>query len=432
MTETGFRFHAAPPDGHWFNDPTALIDAGAVTRLLVQHRGDAPDFVDTGWGLLESANRLDWSFKGRVFGGAPGPNAYSGCVVQDGEALEAWHTEDRMGAQRQVRRRSFDRGATWGPAEAILEPARKDWRDPFLFSDPRTGARHMLLARPCGFDAWRDDPPSVLDLWREDAGAWRLIQEIGPFDPAGVLWEMPALILPDRIDDDDPSSARLILSRIDRRDGRALGRVEALGARLKDGMLTILDSSRRTPVDCGPDFYAAIPSRLGADPGSGPSIIAWASNWDIARRFPWPQGAGGPITLPRRATAKGFAPSSAILSAFHRPARRTPRHGLGRARLADGVFALRVTRGGAMLEVRRDRHGALSVRRRGEDWLTWSADFSATGETGPLSLALFVDGPLFELYLDVDARWVTANLPGPGAANVAMDFAWFTRPEDAE
>ena len=75
---TGFGFHAAPPAGHWINDPNGLIFADGRYRLFVQHRSDSPDYVVTGWARFSSDDLLNWEWDGEVLSSNAEGFAYSG------------------------------------------------------------------------------------------------------------------------------------------------------------------------------------------------------------------------------------------------------------------------------------------------------------------------------------------------------------------
>ena len=56
------------------------------------------------------------------------------------------------------------------------------------------------------------------------------------------------------------------------------------------------------------------------------------------------------------------------------------------------------------------------MRRDGPEWLAWSRDHVAAPvrRSRGRRLSLFVDGPLVEVHVDPDDRWVTAALPSGG------------------
>ena len=338
---------------------------------------------------------------------------YSGCVRPRGDRLEATHTihDHATDMQGQVRRDSVDGGVTWSNAASLLAEGR-DQRDPFVF-EPTAAPRRMLLARPCGWRPTAGDPPSHVDVLEEGPDGWRIIGEIGPFSPPGVVWEMP--VVASYADGDLP-----FVSTIDRRDVRSLSHVRAWHGAVTENGFT---RARHWPedgarVDLGPDFYAMIPA-------SAPTsrYVAWLGSWDTARRMPWPGFHGGPISLPRRIGVRQVAREWRLV---HRPARGLAAHfsnicgpralhsGLGVATL-DGEYAFRLTIAscaGSVVIFGDPQTATLSVSRQGADWLEWRQDHqNVVSSTNLRRLALFLDGPAIELFLMPDDQAVSIVLP---------------------
>lgn len=423
-------FHAAAP-GEWINDPNALWHGPEGWTLLVQHRADAPAWQRTGWGRFRSPNLMDWTWHGPAIPPEPGAWAYSGCVRTVGDALLAVHTEHAPGNppdERQVLRRSTDGGSSWSPPDPVGIPPRHARRDPFLYANG-SGWR-MLLARPCAWTGWETEPASVIETWESaDLAHWKLLGEIGPRDPPGMLWEVP-ILLPGA-----DGTATLLVSRVDRRDGRARSDVRWWHGRPAGGGFEPLATG---PLDFGPDFYAATVAT--DDPGL---LIGWLSSWDTARDMPWPGFAGGPIALPRRlSVVEGqvhVAVEPAIASAFHRPAGGPLPAGCGVAILPYGsAFRLTVAGKGCRLLIEGDPgRGTLRVERMAPHPFDWSASHRqvlrpprpsgpATGRT----LRLFLDGPVVELFLEPDGLAVSAAMPTTGPLDIELGggrFCWFAR-----
>lgn len=415
------RFHARAPSGQWLNDPNALFAANGRYRLYVQHRADPPDFVRVGWAAFASDDLLHWEFEGMVIAPAGEASAYSGSITDTGGALAIWYTEDVRGMERQLCIRSTDGGSSWSAPVETLEPAERDWRDPFLLTEDSGTA--MLIARPCGWSTWADDAPSTIEIRYQPHGmtGWPQTGRIGPWRPAGVMWEVPVLV---------PHPAghghRLLISEMDRREGRAEGHVSFWDGAWRDGAF-VPTSGEGQPIDCGPDFYAAIPNLSSGWPSADRVIVGWASSWQTARAFPWPDCHGGPISLPRRLTPLGSAPVADIVAAFGHIVDDVPLHGMGALALPGGAFVLEIVSGANRLTIVRSAAGALQVTRSGEEWLCWQRDFAATGHEGDVALTLFLDGPLIELHIGPDDRWVTAVLPvGAAPVRVSLPFSWFT------
>ncbi|MBL0924622.1 MAG: hypothetical protein IBJ12_09195 [Sphingomonadaceae bacterium] len=400
-------FHASPPPGEWYNDPNALLFDGTGFHIFAQHRADAPAFERNGWARISSPDLLHWSDHRGVI--PPDKNdAWSGSIVADGPGLEVWHTRHCERMQDQVMRRSHDTGQSWTQALASLGPARTDWRDPFVFRWCREW--RMLLAVPCPWSADGTSTRSCIEIYRADASRvdWEKIGQIGPWNDMGVLWEVP-LLLPDPMGDNFWS---LIISRVDRRHESAWCDVQRWRGHFDGTQFARLkgDDDEGESVDCGPDYYAAMANVEEHWPFAERALVGWASNWQTARRMPWPGFHGGPIALPRQLTAVGTAPIPSIIDAFSQSAAAVPKAGLGQARNLVGPLALRIEGKSDRLLVGVALDGTLSVERDGAEWLQWRREFPATMRA-QRTLSLFLDGPLIELHIGPDDRWITCALP---------------------
>jgi fructan beta-fructosidase len=419
-----FAFHAAAPDGHWLNDPNGLVYAGGAYRLFAQHRADAPAFAATGWARLSSDDLLDWRFDGPVIPPAGDDWAYSGSVLQSGDCLIAYHTSHTPAGEAQACRLSDDAGASW-QVEPIGMPGPRvrNERDPFVFAF--ADEWRMLLARPCDWTDWASTPRSTLMLLRSsDRRQWEPCGTIGPWAPAGVMWEVPLLF---------PIGPRwaLIISTVDRRRGGV-----SCGVRY---WLGGFDGSRFTPaedvpadglpLDLGPDFYAAMVNTPGGWPDEAIVAVAWLSSWRTARRFPWPQGSGGPITLPRRLELRGGRLTQRVeprvAARLVRPTAAVPPAGCGTARVAgERPFTLRATSAlGSVEIVGSPATGAIGVTRRSStdgdlNHVAHHADVLAPA--GQRVLRLFVDGPVIELFIEPEGQVVSVALPVETSFDVAL------------
>jgi sucrose-6-phosphate hydrolase SacC (GH32 family) len=103
-------------------------------------------------------------------------------------------------------------------------------RDPFLFRAGDGWA--LLLAEPCDWTNWRQEPASRLRLYRsDDRKRWREAGVIGPWREPGIIWEVPILA---RIDGHDV----LFVSEVDRRTDRGECSVRAwLGTLGEEGFV---------------------------------------------------------------------------------------------------------------------------------------------------------------------------------------------------
>ena len=420
-----FRFHAAAPDGHWLNDPNGLVFAEGAYRLFAQHRADPPTFAATGWARLSSDDLLAWRFDGAVILPEGDDWAYSGSVLRSGDKLEAFHTSHRPGGEAQVRRVSDDAGATWrrDPLGVISDRRARNERDPFVFA--YGDEWRMIVARPCDWTDWQSTPRSTLAVLRSsDRRQWEFCGAIGPWAPVGVMWEVPVLVaIGDRW--------VLLVSTVDRRSDEIycavrywLGDFDGSGFAAIDGWP--IDGR---PLDLGPDFYAAIVNTPGGWPGDGHMMVAWLSSWKTARGFPWPQGAGGPISLPRRLEL-GLdrllhSVEPAVSARFRRPAVAVPEAGSGVADIAgDAAFSLRIEAGRHRLVIKGDPStGLVEISRAAglDDGLEYHArHHDALTSRAVRTLRLFVDGPAVELFIEPDGQAASIALPAAGAFDVEL------------
>jgi sucrose-6-phosphate hydrolase SacC (GH32 family) len=429
------RFHAIPPQGIWFNDPNGLTRIEERWTLFAQVRTDAPAYDQVGWARLTSPDLLRWSYRGIAIPAGATSDAWSGSIMATGDALEAFYTRHTSGPQDQVRRMSRDAGATWSEPEEMIGPARLHWRDPWVFHPEPDGPWFMLLAVPC---AWDPEPGSrsSLEIHRSDDGrkTWSHVGALGPWSAPGVMWEVPVLVR----ETDAPERWSLLISTIDRRPGAGACQVRRWRGSWA-GETFIPDGDPATdhePLDHGPDFYAAIAAASPGPAGDVPLIIGWASSWEIARKFPWPGFAGGPISLPRVLTRSGMRPLAFHLEAFSAPMEKVPAAGLGRAHAGEDGVTLTIEGEGAAFALKIDGRGEIKARRIGEDWLAWDTSFQRKRK-GALELSIFVDGPLIELHIGPDDVFLTVNIPcgakplevaAKRANGAALEIAWSRLP----
>ena len=387
-----FARHAAPPPGEWFNDPNGLILRGGQWHLFVQHSAAAPDFKQIGWGLLTSPDLLTWTWKGQVIEPDHLGQAYSGSIVTEGEELAAYLTRHDGSVQRQVRLASAD-GCCWTQS-APLGPEGRNVRDPFVFFCRTTGDWRMLVAEPCDWTGWAENPPSRLSVWRLAEGAWIYVSHIGPWMPAGIMWEVPVLV------DFDERQA-LIMSLVDRREDRIRCSVVGWIGRF-DGAVFHCEHEAGQLLDMGPDFYAAIVKTGGK---GDPLLVAWASSWATARRMPWPGGVhGGPITLPRELKLdRGSTRLKQKLAVDLPPARIFSFDGTAPADIT-------IEGDGCRLEISIDSTGVM-ISRSGSDLLEWHHRETVTLRDRQ-TITLHEDQGLIEVFIHPEGLAATVFLPG--------------------
>lgn len=442
--EPEFAFHAAPPPGQWLNDPNALAYHDGAYRLFAQHRDDGPAFKRTGWARFSSPDLLHWRFDGAVIPPDGGNWMYSGCIVEESDRLEALHSLHSAGLEHQVRRTSDDGGATWSGPEPIsdLGAPGRNRRDPFVFRDGTGWA--LLLAEPCDWTEWRQEPASRLRLYRStDRVGWRDAGVIGPWREPGIMWEVPVLV---RIGGWDV----LLVSEVDRRSNRADCSVRAWVGRLGEAGFTPAQGFPRSGqrVDQGPDFYALTVSGGAHWPLAEPAFVGWLSSWQTARTMSWPGFAGGPISIPRQilvATADDgnlrlkIRPAPTILEHFTTVMATPPRAGLASLRFEGEQLDLTLRSADAVVTIIADyAAGKLTVTRAAVPELSWArTNRFPTIAGGERALQLFVDGMAAELFLVSEGIAVSIAVPGAGGsldveAHVdgrPLALEWMTLPE---
>jgi sucrose-6-phosphate hydrolase SacC (GH32 family) len=296
------RLHFTPPR-HWINDPNALLRMKGEWRLLFQYAADAPDYRRVGWGSAVSADLYDWRFEGVALEPLADRDAYSGSVISspgEPDCLLALHTANRrLDAQRRLQTqelaisrdggRRFERREDFGS----IDIGSSDFRDPFVF---RFGGEfRMLVAEPGSWDPARRSESARVQVYRgTDLACWSPCGIIDPGCARDELLEVPWMLsLPVSGQPGDPWL--MAASLIDRSGG---------GTRCStrwwigdfDGMRFLPHDSGT--LDHGPDYYAPIPSWDGN--AHQALTIGWLGNWTYARRLPFGDWAGGPLSLPRR------------------------------------------------------------------------------------------------------------------------------------
>ena len=427
MGEARLAFHAHPPPGHWINDPNGLVYRDGAFHLFAQHRVDAPDFRATGWARFTSPDLLHWCFDGPVIPPDGSEWAYSGSVFGGGR-LEALHTAHADRIERQVRRISIDGGLSWSAPEELTTlgaPARNR-RDPFIFAEGDGWG--LLLAEPCDWTDWASAPPSRLRRYRSaDRLRWEEVGTIGPWRPAGIMWEVPVLFRAGALD-------VLIVSEVDRREGRADCSVRAWIGTLSVDTFTPADPVGQR-VDLGPDFYALMTSSAEGWPLAQTAAVAWLSNWNSARTIGWPGFAGGPISLPRvlsveerdRRLTVTNRPHPAVVERFVRPVQVMPDAGMLRLTVAGDRLVLRFAAGPNALAVAVDWNaGRLRAERSGV--APWQTEHEFV-PSHARELLVFRDDTLVELFVPGEGLALSAIVPGEGLTidvlNPPTEGAWY-------
>ena len=293
------RLHFVTPQ-NWINDPNGLVRLESGWRLFFQYADDAPEFRRVHWGTASSRDLFHWHFEGIAISAAPQRSVYSGSILA--APLRAFYTAHHTppGAptrQTQHRALSDDDGRTFkvSDADGLLDEGLADFRDPFVWQRPQ-GSYSMLVAKPVPWHASVEDGKSVIAVYRStDTLQWTACGQIGPYDGAQVLWEVPWISELQAAD--GSAHALFVVSVIDRSGGGVRCATRYWLGSFDGARFLPYSDQPGLPLDAGPDYYAVIAST----PNAATSLltIAWASNWAYARELhvaPW---AGGPLSLPR-------------------------------------------------------------------------------------------------------------------------------------
>jgi fructan beta-fructosidase len=314
------QLHFAPP-AHWANDPNALYFDGKRFRLLFQYRDDSPAYRERCvWAAASSEDLAHWQFEGVALDAGDERAAYSGCAIQDAarpHELQAFWTEHRTRPSPEQCIRSattVDGGQTFTSDKRVcVSRGSANFRDPFVFWHAPNARWIMLVAEACDWGAVEGRDRSCLHVYHSaDLRRWIWASQIGPWDAPAIMWEVPQLV---SVNVDGRQTWCLIISTVDRAGDASwcsvryrFGKFDGERFEPEHAEDTWWSSSRRiggTPLDYGPDFYAAIVSSSGAGASDADAIraVAWMSNWRDARAFPWQDFAGGPMTSPRTLSA---------------------------------------------------------------------------------------------------------------------------------
>ena len=406
-----FAVHAAPPPGEWLNDPNGLTFIDGQWRLFVQHSAAAPDFKSIGWARLSSPDLLHWTFDGPVIAPDVLGQAYSGSITVGDDALSAYLTRHDGATQRQVGLTSYDAGTTWHQGETF-GPEGRNVRDPFVFFCAATNDWRMLVAEPCDWNDWVNDPPSTLSVWRQCNGNWDFVARIGPSMDCGIMWEVPVLV-------DFGEHQALIVSTVDRRRGDTRCAVRYWLGAFDGTTFTTQTAKEGLLLDHGPDFYAAIVDTATGFGTGNRTLVAWASSWATARMMPWPDGVnGGPITLPRTLSvdaARGRLLQAPVVGVEPVASRLWDRHSL---------VTIDVTGQNCSLKLTLDAAGLIVTRHGLDGQLDWECrDTAAFAAGGDQTIDIFNDAGLIEIFIRPAGLTVTAFVPGADLSLMPIRYA---------
>lgn len=445
------------------NDPNGLVLFDGEYHLFYQYYPDGTKWGPMHWGHAVSADLLSWSDLPIALYPDAGGTIFSGSAIVDASdssgffggrpGLVAFYTRARKAvdsdhyAQDQCLAYSSDRGRTWIKYEGnpiVPNPGLPDFRDPKVFY--HTGTKRWVMVFSGG--------DRVFFYGSENLRDWKLLSELPAADPRGPLgpascsgscvWECPDLM---RFPGAGKGGTELWLLKVSVSSGNPSG---------GSGEFCVFgdfDGERFAPLegspwfwlDHGQDGYACQSWHL---PGSDRVVlIAWMSNVSYANEVPAGEDWRGIMSLPRELSVE-LRGDKLVLA--QRLVPELERYAKPERVLFEGLLSRRVeveflsgpaelsldagALGGFSLELVSASGDALAVRIEtrlgGESELV--VDRSRVGlpfhpastavQRIPLGiegigdgLALFLDGPVLELFAASGAR-------------VASDFVFPTSP----
>lgn len=410
--------HFTPRKG-WMNDPNGLIRVDGVWHMFFQLNPNGITHGDIHWGHARSQDLSTWE----ELPVALAPDALGQCF--SGSAVETAAGEVKLiyTAHSTAPDGSDFEQQCLVHADRELTAFHRDSQNPVL---PNPGGRPVFRDPK----VIRHDPSSqwiMLVTEGQSVGFyasanltdWHFLSRFGEGDVAfrGGVWECPDLIaFPD---------GQFVLTVGVQSGAYAPGSGTMYFIGRFDGTRFINANPPDLTLwmDHGRDFYAA--QSFFDSRGETPVALAWAGNWDYARKTPATVYRGA-MSLPRRLslveTAEGArlrqtlpeslvsalrsAPkdsgvASATLHLDLRPGDRQGIHLFGEE--APHFVLHRTSRTSALLHCRRSGHPA--IPDFGHDYpvpLPWPAD-------GPLALDLHIDRGLVELSAAGGTIWITTQ-----------------------
>ncbi|WP_297763680.1 glycoside hydrolase family 32 protein [uncultured Muriicola sp.] len=307
MYQEQFRpqYHFSPPE-KWMNDPNGLLYNQGVYHLFYQFYPEDIVWGPMHWGHATSTDMLHWENKpialypdkhGLIFSGSAvlDENNTSGLGTAKNPPLVAiftYHDMDKEKAgsidfQTQGVAYSLDNGESFTMYEGnpvLLNSEFKDFRDPKVFWDKKTGQWVMALVAGDHLRLYRSD--NLLE--------WTYMSRFGATQGAhGGVWECPDLFEL-QVEGIDESKWVLLISINPGAPNGGSGTQYFVGD--YDGTTFISDQEEIKWLDWGTDNYAGV--TYNNTPDNKRLFIGWMSNWNYARETPT-EAWRSAMTLPR-------------------------------------------------------------------------------------------------------------------------------------
>ncbi len=303
------QFHFTPAI-NWMNDPNGMVYYDGEYHLFYQYNPFGDKWGHMSWGHAVSPDLVHWEHLPLALAEENGVMIFSGSAVvdwkntsgfgKDGKApLVAIYTGHYSEKPLQNQQIAFsnDRGRTWTKYEGnpVLDIGLKDFRDPKVMWDERTGQWVMTVSMPTDRKVRFYGSPNLKD--------WTLLSEFGPAGSVKGIWECPDLFQV-AIEGSDRSKWVLIVNIGGESVAGGSGCQYFVGE--FDGREFKSDDNDPTAVhwvDYAKDFYAAV-SWADVPESDGRRLwLGWMSNWEYANDVPttpWRSAMSIPRTLSLR------------------------------------------------------------------------------------------------------------------------------------
>lgn len=289
------QFHFSPETG-WMNDPNGLFFFGGEYHLFYQYYPDSTVWGPMHWGHAVSTDLVHWTHLpialfpdslGYIFSGSAVVDTYNTSGLGDGNfppvvAVFTYHDTkaERSGSdsfQSQGIAFSTDKGRTWTKYSGnpvLLNPGKRDFRDPKVFWHKETGKWIMILAVHDRVQIYSST----------DLKSWSFESEFGEKAGAhGGVWECPDLF--SMMVEGSEKEKWVMLVSINP-GGPNGGSATQYFTGQFDGHNFIPDVTAEKWIDHGTDNYAGVTWSGIPDDDGRRLFIGWMSNWHYATVVP--------------------------------------------------------------------------------------------------------------------------------------------------
>lgn len=300
------------PEKNWVNDPNGLVYLDGEYHLFYQYNPFGDKWGHMSWGHAVSTDLQNWeelpvALPEIINDDGTKEGIFSGSAVVDSlntsgffepefkHGLVAIFTANITKGEEQLSQNqsiaySSDKGRTWKyyDQNPVLDIGLKDFRDPNVMWWPSEQKWIMTVVKPLEYIAQFYES--------KDLKNWTLMSEFGKMGDTTKIWECPALVkVP--VEKSEEGKWVLIISSGYKTEG-FVGMQYFVGD--FDGhSFTPQKATGVLSLDHGKDFYAAIPFNGLPNEHKKPLIIGWINNWTYAGDIPL-QGSRGTFSMARQ------------------------------------------------------------------------------------------------------------------------------------